>query len=60
MRDRTGRDYHARAVQRARLTILVLAALLACAGERDAGPRPLNVVVITLDTTRTDALGADA
>jgi arylsulfatase A-like enzyme len=44
-------------VPRTPLFPFLAAALLACAEAPEAPPRPLNVVVITLDTTRADALG---
>ena len=69
MRSCTGSEYHRRAVIRSVATLCLLAGalcVLACGpdAERssdaspDAASGPLNVLVVTLDTTRADALGA--
>jgi arylsulfatase A-like enzyme/thioredoxin-like negative regulator of GroEL len=54
-----GSEYHRRAVIRSVSTLCLLAGALgalACGPEAASGP--LNVLVVTLDTTRADALGA--
>ena len=68
MRSSTSGDYHAGAVSRAPSAAPILLALLAfgggasllllSCGAGEAGPGDLNVMVVTLDTTRVDALGA--
>lgn len=46
-----------RFLRRATCALVAGAVLLACGGEAERGPRPLNLIVILVDTLRADHLG---